>query len=364
LKRVRHPPITLKQLKLELLPFRQRSLGTALAHVIVAWLIYAIALCGAVSPLSFPVRLLASLVAGLFAGNLFMIGHDACHGSYTGVRRLDRILGRVAFLPTYHPFSLWALSHNRIHHGYTNLKGKDFVWTPLSKPEYDALPGWRRTLHRLYRTPLGIALYYPIEIWLPRHAFPQRQHLDKARAIYLVDRLLVLAFALAQIVLIMAVGGRTLGDWVLAIILGWVTPTLVFGWLVGFVIFFNHTHPRAPWFDAPDEWSAFRGTILGTVGLRFPGWTRFFASNIMDHVAHHADMRIPLVRLAEAQARIEELLPDQVIVQEWSISALLEILRQCKLYDYAAHRWLDFEGRPTTECNYAAKLAGRIRARP
>jgi omega-6 fatty acid desaturase (delta-12 desaturase) len=233
---------------------------------------------------------------------------------------------------------------------------------PLSKPEYDALPRWRRALHRVYRTPIGIALYYAIEIWWRRHAFPQRGYLDRPRTSYLLDRLLVLAFALAQLASMWLAGCHTLVDWLVAIALGWIMPMLVFGWLIGFVIFFNHTHPRSRWFESPEEWSAMRGTLLGTVGLRFPAWTRFFASNIMDHVAHHADARIPLVRLPEAQARIEELFPDQVIVQEWSVAALLGILRQCKLYDYAAHRWLDFEGRPTLERDVVPPLARRARA--
>jgi acyl-lipid omega-6 desaturase (Delta-12 desaturase) len=124
--------------------------------------------------------------------------------------------------------------------------------------------------------------------------------------------------------------------------------------VIGFVIFYNHTHPAVVWFDRREEWSAYRGMLLGTVRLKFPRWTSFFASNIMDHLAHHVEPRIPLVRLKEAHERLEELLPGEVLLQEWSIHDLLCTLRSCRLYDYEAHCWTDYDGRPTTPGAVAA----------
>ena len=72
-------------------------------------------------------RFLASLACGLAAGLLFVVGHDACHQSFTPSRLLNRILGQVAFLATYHPFSCWDLGHNRVHHRFTNLATEDYL---------------------------------------------------------------------------------------------------------------------------------------------------------------------------------------------------------------------------------------------
>ena len=337
-------------LRRQLKVYHQRSLTTAVVHLAVRLGVYAAAFVGTLTLASPGLRLFAALVAGVFSGSLFMIGHDACHGSYTSRHALNQVLGRIAFLPSYHTYSLWDLSHNRIHHVHTNLKGKDFVWTPLCKAEFDALPWPRRVLHRWFRTPLGLALYYPVEIWAPRLVFPRKKHLDRPRRIYLADRLLVLAWFAAQVVVIGVAGGR--GD-------GWsgraqdagfalVVPWLVFNWMIGFVIYFNHTHPAVPWFDRPTEWAIAPSAIRATVRLTFPRWTRTFASNIMDHVAHHVDPRVPLARLNEAQRHIEDALPGQIVVQAWSIRELRGILRRCKLYDYDAHRWTDFRGAPTT----------------
>ena len=73
----------------------------------------------------------ASLVAALWIARLFVIGHDACHGSYTPNKVLNEWIGRIAFLPSLTPYSLWEIGHNLAHHGFTNLKGRDYVWTPV-----------------------------------------------------------------------------------------------------------------------------------------------------------------------------------------------------------------------------------------
>jgi omega-6 fatty acid desaturase (delta-12 desaturase) len=350
--------MTLHELRAHLVDYRRRSLGAALVHVALSSTVYAAAFGCAVSSAPLVARIASALVAGLCTGNLFMIGHDACHGSFTGSPRLNRILGRLAFLPCYHPYSLWERSHNRIHHVYTNLKGHDFVWTPLSKAEFDALPAWRRAAYRGYRTPIGMALQYGPEVWWPWVMAPRLRN-SEPKLVPRLDQLLVVAFLGSQAAAMAAAGCRTLGEWALAGALGVLVPWLVFSAMIGFVIYFNHTHPAVPWFRDRSEWAPLDAMITGTVRLRFPEWTRFFASRIMDHVAHHVEPRIPLVRLTEAQERIEELLPGHVVVEPWSVRALLDIVRKCKLYDFDAHRWVDYQGRPTTPSLIAAIRSAR-----
>jgi omega-6 fatty acid desaturase (delta-12 desaturase) len=58
----------------------------------------------------------------------------------------------AVFLPSLTPYSLWEVGHNLGHHVYTNLRGMDYVWTPMTKPEFDALPAWRQLAERFYRS--------------------------------------------------------------------------------------------------------------------------------------------------------------------------------------------------------------------
>jgi omega-6 fatty acid desaturase (delta-12 desaturase) len=76
--------------------------------------------------------------ASIAIARLFVIGHDACHGSYTKYDWLNKIVGRIAFLPSLTPVSLWDVGHNVAHHGFTNLKGRDQVWVPMSAEEWQA----------------------------------------------------------------------------------------------------------------------------------------------------------------------------------------------------------------------------------
>lgn len=335
--------LTVRQLRDHLAPFRKRSMTSALGHIAIMWTVYAAGFVGAlVAPWPI-VQIAIGLVTGIGAGSLFMVGHDACHGSYTDRRWLNHTLGRFVFLPSYHVYSLWELSHNRIHHIKTNLKGKDFVWLPATKAEFDAKSWLGKLVYRIQRTPLGMTFYYPLDIWIPRLIFPRRRHLDQPRTIYTLDRLLVAAFFVLQIAVIVLVGASWLG-----VVCALVLPWLVFNWMIGFVIYFNHTHPDVPWFANADEWSFYDGTISGTVRLKFPDWSMVIASNIMDHVAHHLDPRIPLVNLRAAQDRLDELCAGQITIEQWSIRGTFDIMRRCKLYDYDAHRWTDYDGRPTS----------------
>ena len=85
------------------------------------------------------------LFNGMFIGTFFIVGHDACHGSLTPFDSVNRVLGRIAFLPSLAPYITWEFAHNRIHHSYTNWRGKDYAWAPFSKEEYDRMPAWRRS---------------------------------------------------------------------------------------------------------------------------------------------------------------------------------------------------------------------------
>ena len=149
--------MTIGRLRQELDPFVSRSLGWAVSHVFVDLVLYIAALWLALSVRSPLVELAAGVAMGLVTTNFFLIGHDASHGSYTGSVALNRHIARLMFLACLHPIEPWRIAHNQVHHSYTNLKGKDFVWLPLSKAEFDQLSVLGRIFHtrRGTRSDLG-----------------------------------------------------------------------------------------------------------------------------------------------------------------------------------------------------------------
>ena len=134
-----HQPIGLDQplphrktLREWLIPLSDRSTFRAFVLLIVDYALFFSLIAGTIALESVWLKVLCALAAGFVIGRLFIIGHDACHQSLTPHRELNKVLGRIAFLPSLTPYSLWDTGHNVVHHGYTNLKGVDFVWTPLT----------------------------------------------------------------------------------------------------------------------------------------------------------------------------------------------------------------------------------------
>ncbi|MDE3010802.1 MAG: fatty acid desaturase [Pseudomonadota bacterium] len=296
---------------------------------------------------SLALKLLAGVAAGLLTGRLFILGHDACHQSFTPHRGLNRVLGRIAFLPSLTPYSLWDVGHNVVHHGYTNLKGFDFVWAPLTLAEYLALPAWRRTLERIYRSGWGAGIYYFIEMWWLRMYFPRSAYLGARRAVFTRDCLLVTAFALAWIGGLGVAAGATGQSALLLIATGFVLPFVVWNYMIGFVVYVHHTHTAVSWHDDKAVWAKAQPFVSTTVHLTFPCGIGAALHHIMEHTAHHVDMGVPLYRLEAAQQLLEDRLPGCIIVQPFSVRWYFETAQRCKLYDFQRHQWTDFDGRAT-----------------
>lgn len=279
-----------------------------------------------------------------FTAMLFIIGHDACHGALTPSARLNRIIGRIAFLPALHPYSAWDLGHNKLHHCFTNLRTKDYVWAPLSPEEFRLLSPQQQLIQRVFRSPLGVGLYYLTEIWW-KHMIAPRQE-DRRRlkmGVFHADLALVAVFS--AVLLVLAIELATSPPIALAnIITGIVVPQALWNWLVGFVVFLHHTHPKVRWYDRPDEWDFFAGQIEGTVHVQFPWPFGPLLHHIMEHTAHHVDPRIPLYNLPPAQRVLEQAYPGSVVNSKFTWSDFFRILKTCQLYDYRSHRWLTFAG--------------------
>ena len=231
-----------KQLRQWLLPLSGKSTARALVLLGLDLGLFVAALAACVLLVPLWAKVVCGLAAGFVIGRLFIIGHDACHQSLTPHRRLNHWLGRIAFLPSLTPYSLWEVGHNMVHHGFTNLKGVDFVWAPLTAAEYAALGPGRRQLERLYRSGWAPGLYYLVEIWWHKMFFPSRRHMPTRRRVFLLDNLLVSAFALAWAGALAAAAQAT-GQ---SVLLLWATglglPLLFWCWMIGFVVYVHHTH--------------------------------------------------------------------------------------------------------------------------
>lgn len=335
-------------------PLASRATLYPIVLLLFDYALLAAALAGTVLFAAGWLKLLCGLAAGFVIGRLFIIGHDACHQSLTPNRRLNHWLGRIAFLPSITPYSLWEVGHNVVHHGYTNLKGFDFVWAPYTAEEFARLTPMQQRMDRLYRSGWAPGLYYMVEIWWKRMFFPNTSHMPTRRRVFLLDNLLVSAFGLLWAGALVAAAVATGQSVLLVLLTGFVVPFLFWCAMIGFVVYVHHTHTAVSWHDERTAWSRASPFVSTTVHLTFPLSIGAVLHHIMEHTAHHVDMSIPLYRLKNAQSLLEERLPGRIVVQPFSWRWYFETARDCKLYDFARHCWTDYAGRPTSPVRTAA----------
>jgi acyl-lipid omega-6 desaturase (Delta-12 desaturase) len=262
-------------------------------------------------------------------------------------------------MPGLFNYRLWVYDHHVLHHPKVNGKHRD-SFTPLSKTEFDALPAQRRWRERLYRAPagLGFGFYYIFERWLgvkliPRSFMPERVR----REAWPHFAFLVVYFGSFVTALAFAPTYSSTGP-VTAILLGFVLPYYVWMMLIGFTLYLQHTHPDVAWFDGPADRTRVAAPEIISTHIEFPHWLKFLMHNVYDHGAHHLQPRIPCYRLADAQSRLNEMLGPYSIKTDFTFRWFTDTVRRCKLYDYEGHRWLGFDGKPTTGRNlFGADIA-------
>ena len=99
---------------------------------------------------------LAMLMGVAMAGIGFSIAHDALHGGYSSNQRVNRALGFMFDLSGANGY-MWKITHNVIHHTYTNIHGidEDLTVSPLLRLSPDAEHKWFHRYQHLY----GFAAY-------------------------------------------------------------------------------------------------------------------------------------------------------------------------------------------------------------
>ena len=334
---------------------RQKSSLRGILYFAVSFVPYALGVAGFLMLEGWWLKGLSAAVMTAAIPMMFVIGHDACHQALTPHRWLNKLIGRLTMIPTWHAYAVWELGHNGLHHAWTNVRGKDFAWVPLSTAEYGNLSPLRRFMHRRYRTWWGVGFYYLIEMFTKYGILTAKAPSGRSKALFLADWMSVVVFTAVQVWAVLFATDRTGlgGDPLLVsaalLAMAVVVPFLIWMWVMGILILMHHTHPTVPWYGDVADWSYYAGQVQSTVHIELPRPIELVLHHIMEHTAHHADPRVPLYNLEKAQKNLEEVYGGHITVVPFSIRGLFHTLRTCRLFDYENHRWLDWDGTPTTE---------------
>jgi acyl-lipid omega-6 desaturase (Delta-12 desaturase) len=298
------------------------------------------------------VKTILAVPMTLSVAKLFVIGHDACHGSFIPNRRLNRIVAASALTMSFHFPGAWRFWHNAVHHVFTNDLTKDFVWRPLSRWEYQRASRLRRWRERIYRhhSGIGLGLYYFIEILVPRmltisyNVKPFRRRVSRSGLFgFYTFHSVIVAWLVGASIL----EGNPVEMGVIAVNLfvGVVLPVVSICYVIGFVVYFNHTHPEIKWRMSAVGAGFVERQTSATVYMKFQGISEFLLpSGVMGHVAHHLDTKIPERKLPQAQERLilESTVP--IKIEMWSWVVQCRIMKSCKLYEPIEGIWTGFNG--------------------
>ena len=284
------------------------------------------------------------IIASLSVSGLFVLGHDCAHGALFASKALNRRVGRALMAPSLHIFEAWVVGHNRIHHGHTLRQGMDFVWHPNTVEEFAAMGRLPRLRHRFEWSALGSGAYYLRSIWwekMIRFSAP-----DRYRNAVRNDRkflsIVVGATAVATIGFTLLTGGAIVGA-VWNLVKLFVVPFVGFCYSIGSIVYVHHIAPDIKWWPRR-TWNSFHGQVEGTTVLNVPKIINsLFFYNIMVHVPHHVDVRIPCYELPRAAAAIVAEFPE-VDQRPMRFADFAKSTRICKLYDFERQTWLTYRG--------------------
>lgn len=283
-------------------------------------------------------QLIGGLVAGIATAMMFVWAHDAAHGALFNGSKIAEVMGTIAMLPSLNIYRMWSYGHNKVHHGFTSFSPIDWIWRPLTAKEYQSLSLFQKSLYRVERCFFTCAFHYLRRIWWEQMLCFNPGKNKQECHYFRNGKLIVLFYGLMMSVLAYFFAGGLMGI-VAAVLL----PFIVFNYFIAMIVYLHHTHPEVPFFDLKTEWSHSVGALYCSTIIHCSKLFRVLLHNIMIHIPHHLDPRIPFYNLPQAHKALKEKYGEFFHEYHFKWSYVFSIFKQCKLYDFENKVWMTFK---------------------
>ncbi len=253
------------------------------------------------------------LIAAGFQVRIFILFHDAGHGSFFKSRKANRVLGYIAGILTFTPYEQWTSSHARHHAtvGDLDRRGMGDVWT-MTLDEYRAASLWQRLYYRVYRHPLLMFGFGPGIVFLIGNRFTQKGSDERGRKSVRLTNLALLAIL---VVAYFTIGLRTY-------LLIQVPIMLIAGAMGVWLFYVQHQYEGVYW-ARHDEWDPLRAALEGSSYYKLPKVLQWITGSIGLHHIHHVQPKIPNYHLQQCQddvAEFQQIEPITLRTSLWSLT--------------------------------------------
>ena len=316
-------------LQSELRQFRQSSVPKSVCQLVTSFVPYVVGLItmGAVAQVSYLLSLLLVLPTAGFLIRVFIVFHDAGHGSFFRHSRWNRAIGYLAGILTFTPFQHWTHEHAMHHATAGDLDRRDLgdVWT-MTVNEFVAAPRRLQVLYRVFRNPFVLFFLVAPIGFLFNHRIPKKGTSNRAKWAIIWTNVGVALFVVAM--------SLPFGFVNFAFVF---TPVMVLASTVGTWLFYVQHQFEGVYWSRHEGWDYTRAAISGSSYLALPRVLQWFTGNIGFHHVHHLDPRIPNYHLERAH-REHPLLRE---APELRIRDTLRCL-SVRLYDEATRQMVSF----------------------
>ena len=283
----------------------------------------------AASDLSWGLRGMFGVLAGLVGVRLFIIYHDYQHGAILRDSRLAGAVMNLSGLLMLNPPSVWNRSHDHHHKNNSKTFGANIGSYPIMTQEAFAQASTaERLAYAAARHPLTMALGYltVFSFGMCLRPFLQnpKRHFDGLVSFLLHFGVMIYVWTLGVDVLLF----------------GMILPSLVAASLGAYLFYAQHNYPAAN-LRPRAEWSHVEAALHSSSYIAMGRVMSWFTGNIGYHHVHHLNARIPFYRLPEAMAALEELQsPGTTSLRPRDVLACLRL----KVWSPEAGKFVNFNG--------------------
>lgn len=261
---------------------------------------------GAIAAKNPAVWALYAAVQGTLFWSLFVVGHDAGHGSFSNSKLLNSIIGHICHASILVPFHGWRISH-RTHHSNHGHIENDESWVPPTKSLVNEMDIGAK-LGRFNGLVMLIA--YPFYLFL-RSPGKKGSHWLPSSSLFVPGEARQVLTSTASCLGMLGVLGGVAAKFGMAFLAKtYLAPLVVFYMWLDFVTYLHHTDPEVPWYRG-SAWNYMRGG-LSTRDHDY-GIVNKVHHDIGTHVVHHLFPQIPHYNLCAATEAVKPVLGEYYV---------------------------------------------------